>query len=79
MAIDKTKLEELIEKTKKEAQELGLDIEEKLDEAKDKWAETAATDPDTARRQLRAFWGIVGTVAGFILGLGVGYVIWGLF
>lgn len=79
MAIDKTKLEELIEKMKKEAQELGLDIEEKLDEAKDKWAETAATDPDTARRQLRAFWGIVGTVAGFILGLGVGYVIWGLF
>lgn len=79
MAIDKTKLEELIEKMKAEAKELGLDIEEKLDEAKDKWAETATTDPDTARRQLRAFWGIVGTVAGFILGLGVGYVIWGLF
>lgn len=79
MSIDKTKLDELIEKMKAEAKELGLDIEEKLDEAKDKWAETAATDPDTARRQLRAFWGIVGTVAGFILGLGVGYVIWGLF
>lgn len=78
MTIDKTKLEELIEKMKKEAQELGLDIEEKLDEAKDKWAETATTDPDTARRQLRAFWGIVGTVAGFILGLGVGYLVWGL-
>lgn len=28
MTIDKTKLEELIEKMKKEAQELGLDIEE---------------------------------------------------
>lgn len=79
MSIDKTKLDELIEKMKAEAQELGLDIEEKLDEAKDKWAETATTDPDTARRQLRAFWAIVGTVAGFILGLGVGYVIWGLF
>lgn len=79
MAIDKTKLEELIEKMKAEAKELGLDIEEKLDDAKAEWAETAATDPDTARRQLRAFWGIVGTVAGFILGLGVGYVIWGLF
>lgn len=78
MTIDKTKLEELIEKMKKEAQEIGLDIEEKLDEAKDKWAETATTDPDTARRQLRAFWGIVGTVAGFILGLGVGYLVWGL-
>lgn len=78
MAIDKTKLEELIEKMKKEAQELGLDIEGKLDEAKDKWAETAATDPDTARRQLRAFWGIVGTVAGAIIGLGVGYLMWGV-
>lgn len=79
MAIDKTKLEELIEKMKAEAKELGLDIEEKLDEAKAEWAETAVSDPDAARRQLRAFWAIVGTVAGFILGLGVGYVIWGLF
>lgn len=78
MSIDKTKLDDLIEKMKAEAKELGLDIEEKLDEAKDKWAETATTDPDTARRQLRAFWGIVGTVAGFILGLGVGYLVWGL-
>ena len=77
MAIDKTKLEELIEKMKTEAKELGLDIEEKLDEAKDKWAETATTDPDTARRQLRAFWGIVGTVAGVLIGLGVGYLMWG--
>lgn len=77
MAIDKTKLEELIEKMKKEAHELGLDIEEKLDEAKDKWAETAATDPDTARRQLRAFWAIVGTAAGVLIGLGVGYLMWG--
>lgn len=77
MAIDKTKLDELIEKMKTEAKELGLDIEEKLDEAKDKWAETATTDPDTARRQLRAFWGIVGTVAGAIIGLGVGYLMWG--
>lgn len=77
MAIDKTKLDELIEKMKKEAQELGLDIEEKLDEAKDKWAETATTDPDTARRQLRAFWGIVGTVVGVLIGLSVGYLMWG--
>lgn len=77
MAIDKTKLEELIEKMKREAHELGLDIEEKLEEAKDKWAETATTDPDTARRQLRAFWGIVGTVAGVLIGLGVGYLMWG--
>lgn len=79
MAIDKKKLEELMEKMKAEAKELGLDIEEKLDAAKAEWAETAVSDPDTARRQLRAFWAIVGTVAGFILGLGVGYVIWGLF
>lgn len=62
---------------KKEAQELGLDIEEKLDAAKAEWAETAASDPDTARRQLRAFWGIVGTVAGALIGLGVGYLMWG--
>lgn len=78
MAIDKTKLDELIEKMKTEAKELGLDIEEKLDEAKDKWAETATTDPDTARRQLRAFWGIVGTVVGVLIGLGVGYLMWGV-
>lgn len=77
MTIDKTKLEDLIEKMKAEAKELGLDIEEKLDEAKDKWAEIATTDPDTARRQLRAFWGIVGTVSGALIGLGVGYLMWG--
>lgn len=68
MTIDKTKLDELMEKMKKEAKELGLDIEEKLDEAKEKWAETAATDPDTARRQLRAFWSVVGLIAGIIIG-----------
>ena len=79
MRTDQEALESFIEKMKAEAKELGLDIEEKLDEAKDKWAETAVSDPNTARRQLRAFWAIVGTVAGFILGLGVGYVIWGLF
>lgn len=78
MAIDKTKLEELIEKMKAEAKELGLDIEERLDAAKAEWAETAASDPDTARRQLRAFWGIVGTVVGLLIGLGVGYLVWGL-
>ena len=77
MAIDKTKLEELIEKMKAEAKKLGLDIEEKLDAAKAEWAETAVSDPDTARRQLRAFWGIVGTVAGALIGLGVGYLMWG--
>lgn len=77
MAIDKKKLEELMEKMKAEAKELGLDIEEKLDAAKAEWAETAVSDPDTARRQLRAFWGIVGTVAGALIGLGVGYLMWG--
>ena len=77
MAIEIDKLNEFIEKMKAEAKELGLDIEEKLDEAKDKWAETAVSDPDTARRQLRAFWGIVGTVAGVLIGLGVGYLMWG--
>lgn len=77
MSIDKTKLDDLIEKMKAEAKELGLDIEEHLNEAKDKWAETAVSDPDTARRQLRAFWGIVGTVAGALIGLGVGYLMWG--
>ena len=77
MAIDKKKLEELMEKMKAEAKDLGLDIEEKLDAAKAEWAETAVSDPDTARRQLRAFWGIVGTAAGVLIGLGVGYLMWG--
>lgn len=77
MAIEIDKLNEFIEKMKAEAKELGLDIEEKLDEAKEKWAETATTDPDTARRQLRSFWGIVGTAAGVLIGLGVGYLMWG--
>lgn len=68
MAIEIDKLNEFIEKMKAEAKELGLDIEEKLDEAKDKWAETATIDPDTARRQLRSFWGIVGFIAGILVG-----------
>lgn len=68
MAIEIDKLNEFIEKMKAEAKELGLDIDEKLDEAKDKWAETATTDPDTARRQLRSFWGIVGFIAGILVG-----------
>lgn len=68
MAIEKDKLNEFIKKMKAEAEEHGLDIEEKLDEAKDKWAETATTDPDTARRQLRSFWGIVGFIAGILVG-----------
>ena len=73
MAIEIDKLNEFIEKMKAEAKELGLDIEEKLDEAKDKWAETATTDPDTARRQLRSFWGIVGFIAGILVG---GFVVY---
>lgn len=77
MAIEKDKLNEFIEKMKEEAKKIGLDIEEKLDDAKDKWAETATTDPDMARRQLRSFWGIVGTAAGVLIGLGVGYLMWG--
>lgn len=68
MAIEIDKLNEFIEKMKAEAKEVGFDIEEKLDEAKDKWAETATTDPDTARRQLRSFWGIVGFIAGILVG-----------
>lgn len=74
MSTEKEKLDEFIEKMKAEAKELGLDIEAKLDEAKDKWAETAAAEPDTARRQLRAFWGIAGAVAGLL----IGFLIWGL-
>lgn len=59
MSIDKTKLDDLIEKMKAEAKK-------------------AVEDPDTARRQLRAFWSIVGTAAGVLIGLGVGYLVWGL-
>lgn len=77
MRTDQEALESFIEKMKAEAKKLGLDIENKLDEAKEDWAETAAVDPDSARRQLRAFWGIVGTVAGALIGLGVGYLMWG--
>ena len=44
MAIEKDKLNEFIEKMKAEVKELGLDIEEKLEDAKNKWAETATTD-----------------------------------
>ena len=68
MSIDKTKLEELIDKMKAEAKELGLDLEERLDAAKAEWAETATSDPDAARRQLRAFWGGIGLVVGSIIG-----------
>lgn len=73
MAIEKDKLNEFIEKMKEEAKKIGLDIEEKLDDAKDKWAETATTDPDMARRQLRSFWGIVGFIAGIFVG---GFVVY---
>lgn len=55
------KVEEAVEETVEKVEEA---VDEKLDEAKDAWAELAKTDPDKARRQLRAFWGIAGVFVG---------------
>lgn len=43
-------------------------VEEKLDAAKDEWAQLAMTDPDSARRQLRKFWILVAGGSGIVIG-----------
>lgn len=43
-------------------------VEEKLDAAKDEWAQLAMTDPDAARRQLRKFWILVAGGSGIVIG-----------
>lgn len=76
----------LIDDLKAKAKELGLEVvanveeaqeavSQKLDEAKAEWAQTAAEHPNEARRQVRLVWAVIGTVAGFAVGCGVGYLV----
>jgi hypothetical protein len=75
----------LIDDLKAKAKELGLEVvanveeaqeavSQKLDEAKAEWAQTAAENPNEARRQVRLVWAVIGTVVGFVLGCGAGYL-----
>lgn len=78
-------IKKLMDELKGKAEELGLKVvasveeakqavEEKLDEAKTEWTATASTNPNEARRQIRAVWAVIGTVAGLVVGFGAGYV-----
>lgn len=78
-------IKKLMNDVKDKAKELGLEVvanvteaklavQEKLDEAKTDWAQTASTNPNSARRQVCLVWAFVGTVAGLIVGFGLGYV-----
>ena len=78
-------IKKLMDDLKGKAKELGLEVvasveeakqavEEKIDEAKAEWKVTAATHPNEARRQVRLAWAVIGTVAGLLVGFGLGYV-----
>lgn len=82
-------IKRLMDDLKGKAKELGLEVvasveeakqavEEKIDEAKTEWTVTAATTPNEARRQIRTVWAVIGTVAGLVIGFGLGFV-WGRF
>lgn len=82
-------IKKLMDELKGKASELGLKVvasveeakqavQEKLDEAKVEWTETAAEHPNAARRQVRLVWAVIGTVAGLVIGFGLGYL-WGRF
>lgn len=82
-------IKKLMNELKGKASELGLKVvasveeakqavQEKLDEAKTEWTVTAATTPNEARRQIRTVWAVIGTVAGLVIGFGLGFV-WGRF
>lgn len=82
-------IKKLMDELKGKASELGLKVvasveeakqavQEKLDEAKADWTETAAEHPNSARRQVRLVWAVLGTVAGLAIGFGLGYL-WGRF
>lgn len=75
----------LMEEAQAKLKELGVEVltnagaavdaaQEKLDEAKEAFAQEAAEDPNAARRKLRAIWGCIGLVAGLMIGFGVGYL-----
>lgn len=78
-------IKKLMDELKGKASELGLKVvasveeakqavQEKLDEAKAEWTTTAQTHPNQARRQVRLVWAVIGTVAGLVIGFGLGYV-----
>ena len=78
-------IKKLMDEIKGKAKELGLEVvasveeakqavREKLDEAKVEWTETAAEHPNAARRQVRLVWAVLGTVAGLLIGFGLGFV-----
>lgn len=78
-------IKKLMDEIKGKAKELGLEVvasveeakqavQEKLDEAKVEWTETAAEHPNVARRQVRLVWAVLGTVAGLLIGFGLGFV-----
>lgn len=78
-------IKKLMDELKGKASELGLKVvasvdeakqavEEKIDEAKAEWTVTAATHPNEARRQVRLAWAVIGTVAGLLIGFGLGFV-----
>ena len=78
-------IKKLMDELKGKASELGLKVvasveeakqavQEKLDEAKTEWTVTAATHPNEARRQVRLAWAVIGTVAGLLIGFGLGFV-----
>ena len=78
----KTLIDDLKAKAKKLGLEVVANVEEakeavsqKLDEAKAEWAQTAAENPNEARRQVRLVWAVIGTVTGFVVGCGVGYLV----
>lgn len=79
-------IKKLMDELKGKAKELGLEVvasvaeakqavKEKLDEAKTEWAQSAVTTPNSARRQVRLVWAVIGTVAGIVVGFGLGYVV----
>lgn len=78
-------IKKLMDELKGKAKELGLEVvasveeakqavQEKLDEAKAEWTATAAEHPNAARRQVRLVWAVLGTVAGLLIGFGLGFV-----
>ena len=70
---------EVAEKVEEVAAEVSATVEEKLDAAKDEWAQLAQTDPDAARRQLRRFWILAAGGAGLVVGAAVGAFLTWLF